>query len=194
MRTPSISCSYVQPSIIPSNLPSLFSCFVFQTLCLTVLISIFHVGWTGQYQSLKCFSWKLCFLWWNYLILLDASFWSLKKRRELDVSHWKWINLNLLLLLHFVLNLFVRFIIIIQSEVVINLYLNFSALMFTNELSEIAFLLAESGFLLKKTEVSAKKIKHIKVCREEWRNSIILPIWCCWCHSVHLCSFILPIC
>ena len=124
--------------------------------------------------------------------MLHFNHW--KKRRELDVSHWKWINLNLLLLLHFVLNLFVRFIIIIQSEVVINLYLNFSALMFTNELSEIAFLLAESGFLLKKAEVSAKKIKHIKVCREEWRNPIILPIWCCWCHSVHSCSFILPIC
>ena len=57
----------------------------------------------------------------------------------------------------------VMFFLIVQGENVLNLYFNFEDLTFINELDEIAFSLAEGGFLFKKAEVSAKKIKQIKV-------------------------------
>ena len=131
---------------------------------------------------------------WSFINLIDRPkrFILLveKEGRELDVSYWKWITSNLLRLMYFVLSLVAMFILIIQSENVLNLYFNFAALTFINELAETAFSLAESGFLFKKAEVSAKKIKQIKVCREDVMNSTTLPRLC---RLVHWHRFILPI-
>ena len=150
---------------------------VSQVICLaiTVLISMEDAVWSfiNLVDRPKCF-----------ILLVE------KEGRELDVSHWKWITSNLLRLIYFVLSLVVMFILILQSENVLNLYFNFAALTFINELDETAFLLAESGFLFKKAEVSAKKIKQIKVSREDSTNSTTLPRWC---HLVHWHRFLLPI-
>ena len=169
---------HINPLVVPSAVP--WPTSISQVICL--LMTGFMVSYNLVSSLLNIVNPAKAF----FLIEDDG-----KKRRYLEVINWKWIVLNLLRLFQATLSLLVSFILIVQSDVVIELYFNFAGLVFIDELGAMIFILASDDFLLKGADDICQKVNQIKLCREKRRMTMLPGI--CPCNTFYRRNMILPI-
>ena len=117
-------------------------------------------------------------------------------------SRSKWTCSNLARILDGVLAIIVSFILIVQSSDVLELFMNFAALAFIQEISSIAFLLVNHGYIFESLQKDTEDVKKVMVpkcvrTRSVFRTEmlitlsmvVVLGIWGMVVHMQHKGDF-----
>ena len=117
-------------------------------------------------------------------------------------SRRKWICSNLARFLDGVLAIIVSFILIVQSSDVLELFMNFAALAFIQEISSIAFLLVNHGYIFESLQKDTEDVKKVMVPKKVRTRSVfrtemmitfsmvvVLGIWGMVVHMQHKGDF-----
>mmetsp|Transcript_3877 Transcript_3877/g.10644 ORF Transcript_3877/g.10644 Transcript_3877/m.10644 type:complete len:926 (-) Transcript_3877:656-3433(-) len=97
--------------------------------------------------------------------LVDGYDPVLQELVSIHATKFKWTLSNSFRLLQGALGIVVSFILVVQSDAVIDLFFNFAALSFISELDNIAFFLVSGGFIFRRLRKDTELITTIKIPR-----------------------------